>query len=205
MAKRPRPAPKLLRQLIDYDPLTGALTWLHRPSELFEGATPSLRQRNCRIWNERYAGKPALIGMDRSGYFQGTVFGQNLKAHYVAWAIHNDEWPSRNLSHRDGDHGNNRIWNLVVKTHAQSRQNARRSKANTSGVTGAYWNEKRGKWQATIQANGKVKHLGYFDDIEDAADARRVAEIEAGFDPRHGRARKENKYIPSALRRVVQR
>ena len=48
---------------------------------------------------------------------------------------------------------------------------------NTSGVKGVY-RTSRGKWQAAIHIDSKRKHLGTFDTIDEAADARKEAEKE---------------------------
>ena len=47
---------------------------------------------------------------------------------------------------------------------------------NRSGVTGVSWLAARKKWQAQIQVESKHRFLGYFDNLEDAAKARRDAE-----------------------------
>lgn len=49
-------------------------------------------------------------------------------------------------------------------------------KNNTSGITGVYYNKKYSKWHARIKVNGEYIHLGYFDDINEAASARYNAE-----------------------------
>lgn len=43
-------SPELIRQLLDYDPETGAFTWLRRPE----------RAGWDKTFNTRFAGKPAL-------------------------------------------------------------------------------------------------------------------------------------------------
>lgn len=47
MAKKPLPTQETLRQLLDYDPQTGALTWKPRTGKW------------SSRWNKRYAGKIA--------------------------------------------------------------------------------------------------------------------------------------------------
>jgi len=47
---------------------------------------------------------------------------------------------------------------------------------NTSGVRGVSWNPLNKNWIATIRFQNKHYSLGSFDDIEDAKEARRVAE-----------------------------
>lgn len=50
------------------------------------------------------------------------------------------------------------------------------SKSNTSGVVGVTYSASRGKWCASIALNGKSIHLGRFNDLSAAAEARRNAE-----------------------------
>lgn len=72
------------------------------------------------------------------------------------------------VDHRDGDGLNCRAYNLRPATTAQNQHNARRRKDNTSGVKGVSRHMASGKWRATIRANGKVRHLGTFADIDGA-------------------------------------
>lgn len=47
---------------------------------------------------------------------------------------------------------------------------------NKSGYKGVAWSNKHGKWIARIMINYKNKTLGYFNNIEDAIKARKLAE-----------------------------
>jgi DNA-binding transcriptional MerR regulator len=58
----------------------------------------------------------------------------------------------------------------------------KRAKNNTSGHTGVSFIKRRKKWEAAIYLRGKTIHLGIFDRIEDAIQARKKAEKEY-FDP----------------------
>lgn len=65
----------------------------------------------------------------------------------------------------------------------------KRSSNNTSGVKGVSLDKRAGKWKAYIRIARKHHHLGRFDTLEEAAQARRKAEAEL-FDPilqAHGR------------------
>ena len=53
-------------------------------------------------------------------------------------------------------------------------------RSNTSGYTGVSWNKRHKKWVAQISSKGKYKHLGYFDDPKEAAEAyKKARKIEA--------------------------
>lgn len=58
--------------------------------------------------------------------------------------------------------------------------NQRKRKTNTSGKTGVVWNKKIKKWTAFIMKpdNKGKKHLGCFEDFDDAVNAREQAEVE---------------------------
>lgn len=46
---------------------------------------------------------------------------------------------------------------------------------NTSGYTGVWYNKNRNKWVAEIKSDKKKRHLGYFDNKEDAHNAYEIA------------------------------
>lgn len=67
--------------------------------------------------------------------------------------------------------------------------NNKLTKANKSGIKGVSWNKSVNKWMATIGFKNRKYYLGVYDDIADAAEARREAE-EMLFGPvleKHGR------------------
>ena len=70
----------------------------------------------------------------------------------------------------------NRISNLRPCTHSQNIMNTDLWANNTSGVRGVYYNKDYKKWFALITVNYKRKWLGYFEDKQDAINARREAE-----------------------------
>jgi hypothetical protein len=61
-------------------------------------------------------------------------------------------------------------------TRSEQERNKRDVVRSSSGVKGVSWHGKAGKWRAHIKRNGKFKHLGLFESIEDAAEARGEAE-----------------------------
>ena len=97
-------------------------------------------------------------------------------AHRIAWHIHNGCFPNGEIDHIDGDGLNNRIDN----------RNQRMRIDNTSGFNGVCWHKRDEKWYAKINTNGKRKHIGGFNDLEEAAKAYRKAAAELGYTVRHG-------------------
>ena len=49
-------------------------------------------------------------------------------------------------------------------------------KNNKSGFKGVYWDKMRQKWVAQIEFQGKNYYLGRYDELSDAAEARKIAE-----------------------------
>jgi hypothetical protein len=99
--------------------------------------------------------------------------------------MHYGVWPTQLIDHINGDSSDNRIVNLRQTTQSENNRNRRITDKNTSGYVGVY---KRGaKWCAQISVNGKNMHLGAYDTIEQAANARKQAEIDYGYHENHGR------------------
>jgi hypothetical protein len=83
--------------------------------------------------------------------------------------------PKLDVDHKDRNGLNNQRGNLRLATRSQNSANGRHRINNKSGFKGVYWDGRWGKWQAQITAKGKLKHLGYFVDKQDAANAYKTA------------------------------
>ena len=81
------------------------------------------------------------------------------------------------VDHIDHKKNNNCKSNLRICTTAENNRNKSLSKNNKSGVHGVRWDKRSSKWKAEIIFNRKIIHLGYFKTIEEAAKARKEAEI----------------------------
>lgn len=79
------------------------------------------------------------------------------------------------VDHRDIDPLNNCRGNLRTVTDAENKQNRSIQRNNKSGFRGVSWYRSYEKWQAEYKLNGKRHHLGYFDTIEEAAQAVKTA------------------------------
>lgn len=84
------------------------------------------------------------------------------------------------IDHISGNKLDNRKSNLRICTVQQNDWNRKICKRNTSGTTGVSWNKQLKKWesQICITENNDTKriHLGYYEDINDAIQARKNAE-----------------------------
>ena len=179
------PTPETLRKLLQYDPETGLLFWKERGVEWFSGEKLTVF-RIHRSWNAKHAGREAFTAVSAFGYRYGHVLSNNCKAHRVAWAIYYGQWPKRFIDHINGIPDDNRIKNLRDVSVSENLRNSIKSSNNTSGFCGVSWNIKAQKWRAYIKLHGKNQHLGYFESIEDAAAARKLAEVGNGYTERHG-------------------
>lgn len=178
-------SPELVRDLLRYDPESGKLFWRPRTPALFGGDAARART-SADAWNARFAGKEAFTATS-NGYRQGGIANIIFRAHQVIWAICYGDWP-HGVDHINGDRADNRLINLREVSQADNMRNRRRGKNNSSGVVGVYWNSQISQWIAQICVDGSRSTLGCFDRIEEAASARKAAEVESGFHLNHGRA-----------------
>lgn len=103
-----------------------------------------------------------------NGYFCFRVDGVTYQAHRLAWLYMTGDWPKAEIDHRNRRRSDNRWENLREATDLENPQNRSRRSDNKSGATGIYLHGLTGKWAASIAANGNRKHLGLFENIEDA-------------------------------------
>lgn len=75
------------------------------------------------------------------------------------------------IDHVNGDGLDNRRSNLRPATVAQNNRNRRPTVGTSSQFKGVRWYPPREKWNARIGHNGKLRHLGYFEDEIEAAKA----------------------------------
>lgn len=93
------------------------------------------------------------------------------------WLLGLKKGDGKMVDHIDGDTLNNHRNNLRLCTPSQNVMNAAKRSDNTSGYTGVHWSKQRKKYRAQIQVNGKGKCLGFFNNLLDAAAARKKAEL----------------------------
>jgi len=158
-----------LKELLKYDPDTGNFTWVSSPA-------------NCIKVGDEAGSK------DVYGYHKVAIQRKTYKAHRLAWLYMHGELPNQPMDHINGDRADNRIENLRVVTPKENQQNQKKFVSNTSGATGVHWHVRHKRWQARIFVNGKRVHLGAFDDVNLAIEARKAADKLYNFHTNHGRA-----------------
>ena len=93
----------------------------------------------------------------------------------------NREWNGKpiplQLHHINGDKSDNRKSNLRFSNDLLNSHNRSTPSNNTSGCMGVSFHTKSNKWRATITVNHKHIELGEFKNIEDAIEARNIAEL----------------------------
>jgi hypothetical protein len=143
-----------LRQVLKYDPQTGAFTRLIAR-----------------------AGHPigSVAGyIDGSGHRQMSVDWKVYLAHRLAWLYMTGEWPKAQIDHKNCNPDDNRWENLREATHTENARNKRLNRNNRSGHKGVYWHSQNRKWVAQL---GRLR-LGSFGDKESAAAAYAKAAAE---------------------------
>lgn len=151
------PSQQELESLFDYVPQSGALLW--RPREE--------KTKADVVFNKTLAGKSAGY-QTTHGYIAIEFGGSSYKAHRIIWKIVTGlepEW----VDHIDRNRANNKWTNLRDATLSQNGYNTTKSPRNTSGFRCVSYIQRFKKFRAAVQVNGKKKHIGYFDNAEDAA------------------------------------
>lgn len=177
MAKKPLPDAELLRQLLEYDPATGGLTWRTRSPAMFEGGVRS-PEWSCNWWNSRFAGKPAFVTPNKLGYLNGAINARYYLAHRIIWKLVYGTDPEF-VDHIDRNPANNRLANLRSVAHAENCRNRKLRSDNTSGYAGISYVPRlpNRPWRATI---GR-ELIGYFATEAEALRARAEAERVGGY------------------------
>lgn len=157
-----------LQELLDYNHDTGVL--VNRVSRAISAQ----------------AGKVAGW-INGDGYRRIHIDGKDYLAHRLIWMYCHGKWPEGEIDHISGDRLNNKLVNLRDVSRGENCKNAKIPSDNTSGVIGVCRYKETGKWRAYIQANGKKKHLGWFNDVAMAIVARQMAEVKYGYHVNHGR------------------
>lgn len=165
---------KLLRELLDYDPDTGVLTWRERSEDYISSKGAR------RTWNSRFAGKQAGQ-LKKDGYWRIglTVEGirQRVFSHRVIWVWMTGEIPDT-IDHIDRNPSNNKWVNLRNVDQSANVLNRDVPIKSSSTVKGVYRNSYSKGWKVVISVKGKPLYLGSFLDFKEAVAVRKAAEVQ---------------------------
>jgi len=152
------PPVELLKEHLNYDPLTGLLRW----------KKPQRGRTLGKVAGTRHQG----------GYVQLNFKGHKYFAHRICWAIYYNEQlaPDVEIDHLYGIRNDNRISELRKATRQEQKYNQKTQSNSTSGHRGVTWNKERQRWIAHISTNKKTIRLGRFKTKEEAIEARLNAE-----------------------------
>lgn len=118
MTKKPLPTQDELRDILEYDEVTGKLFWKVRP--IHEFATSNA----AAIWNSRFAGQEAFTALDNvTGYHHARIRGVRFRAHRIVWKLMRGFDPDV-IDHLNHVRTDNRIENLRSGTAADNAKNS---------------------------------------------------------------------------------
>ncbi|MBT1949615.1 HNH endonuclease [Enterobacter kobei] len=145
---------EMVRELLEYDPTTGLLTW-----------------KTCRKKVQKGSVAGSVCGNGRKLYVKVRI-GRLYRAHRLIWLIVTGEWPKYHIDHVDNDGTNNRWSNLRLATLNQNQHNRELSRANLTGYKGVSRANNLSKpYRANITIGRERRHLGYYRSAEEAAHA----------------------------------
>lgn len=151
--------PQRVRELLDYDPVTGIFRW-----------------RAGASYGDRRLGQ--IAGSKGTRRQQIRLEGRLISSHRIAWAYMTGRWPDREIDHRDGNGANNAFANLRECSRSENTRNTRIDRANNhAGHRGVSYRADNGKWRARIGVNGVKMTIGVFATKEEAVAAWRAAAI----------------------------
>jgi hypothetical protein len=158
---KPLPPLEIVESYIDYNPETGIGVWKRK-------TTPNT---------------PIKIGSKvgytkNNGYVYIKFFGKEYAAHRLFWLLYYKQDPgSKFIDHMDLNRSNNKIANLRLVTKSENGLNTSLSSNNKTGAVGVHYCNRTQKFVARIKIHDQPRHLGCFENIEDAIIARQKAFI----------------------------
>ena len=157
-----------LRELLHYDPETGAFT--RRIAAMSFGGRSG---RACQT-----AGAAVGTAACADGYVRFKVDGRSHMAHRLAWLYVHGNWPAE-IDHRNGLRDDNRLSNLREVSRTLNNRNRHGARKDSgTGLIGAYRSSRPGKFRSGIHLDSGWKSLGTFDTPEAAHRAYMCAKAE---------------------------
>ena len=114
-------------------------------------------------------------GKIRDGYgsFRHPIEKRSIRSHRFSYELTHGPIPQgMEIDHICHNRACVNPEHLRLTTRKQNIENhSGAMRSSKSGVRGVHWRADVNKWQGMVRNNGKLHHVGYFDDIEDAAQA----------------------------------
>lgn len=135
------PPVSYLREMLSYDPCTGALRW------------EKAAARNTRIGS--------VAGYVNQGYWRIKLNKVDYLAHRICFCIFHGELDAATyIDHINGDRSDNRASNLRACTMSQNSANIGVNPKNKTGLKGVFRHRKA--YRASITVRGSVIYLGTY-------------------------------------------
>jgi hypothetical protein len=134
-----------VRDLFDYDPITGQLS--------------------RKLATKGYLAGRSITRKTDKGYLVTTVNGRSYKVHHLVWVWHGNE-STTEIDHKNRNRSDNRIDNLRPCTRIQNLINSGPKRGGYKGVSLC---GQTGRWVAQIGVGYKNIKIGRFDTPEQAA------------------------------------
>lgn len=111
--------------------------------------------------------KPHTWHIDNRGYVATRIKNKTVLLHrFIMNPLNGEE-----VDHKCHDTLDCRKVSLRIVTSQQNKWNTRKGSMNKSGYKGVSWSKHAKKWVVRIHLNNKAIHIGYFNNLEDAANA----------------------------------
>jgi hypothetical protein len=162
-----------VRNIINYDPVSGVAKW------------------NTKLYRGKHSAGDVINNVhhnNKISYYRVQVCGVRYMLHKLIVLYMTGEYPTSKVDHIDGDGLNNKWDNLRHVTNAENGRNCSINSNNTSGHLGV--SKFRNGWRVRVKFNGIEKHIGVFQDFDQAVKASRQAYTNLGFHANHGRPKK---------------
>lgn len=155
-----------LKEVLDYNPKTGVLKY----------KVDTLRNSKGDIATYNHTG----------GYESVSINTKNYLAHRIIYMYMTGEMPEF-IDHINHNRKDNRWVNLRNVTFLENNTNTSLSTNSTSKLNGVSLHKPTGKYRAYINKDYKQIHLGLYNSIEEAKDAREQANKIHNYHTNHGK------------------
>jgi len=121
------------------------------------------------------------------GYLTINIYGKYYLAHRIIFLYMKGRFPEQ-IDHINHQRDDNRWCNLREVINQENMMNTSLSKNSSTKVNGVSFHRQRNKYRAYIMVDRKQISLGLYTSIEDAKQARELANQKYNFHENHGKS-----------------